>query len=182
MTVKIDLKEDAAKVRAMLFDNVAKYVKLHRDPKTAGEHRPVSRIDLWFWLYDGGLSPPFVLLHLDTRPESEPDGTWSHESFAEVKLPRWRRSIEKMIEGEMVEFVMRDGSVRKGDADQIESVFGEFLVDVLKSARADGVFKILPKSAGCELGVESDDGEFGWPVYEERGRENLAEELKAGKR
>ena len=86
-----------------------------------------------------------------------------------------------MIEGEMVEFVMRDGSVRKGDADQIESVFGEFLVDVLKSARADGVFKILPKSAKCELGVESEGGEFGWPVYEERGRENWVEEPKAGK-
>jgi hypothetical protein len=45
---------------------------------------------------------------------------------------------------------------------------------VLLKARADGVFAGLPKTARCELGVEEQEGTYGWPAYEERGRDNLA--------
>lgn len=45
---------------------------------------------------------------------------------------------------------------------------------VLK-ARADGVFTRLPKAPSCELGVEHFSGAYGWPVYEERGQNNLVE-------
>jgi hypothetical protein len=41
---------------------------------------------------------------------------------------------------------------------------------------AAGIFAGLPKSQRCELGVEDPTtGEFEWPNYEDRGKENLAE-------
>jgi hypothetical protein len=48
------------------------------------------------------------------------------------------------------------------------------LVSVLKAARADGVFKTLPKADRCELGVEESGGSFAWPIYKNRGKDNLA--------
>lgn len=40
-------------------------------------------------------------------------------------------------------------------------------------ARADGVFK-SPKAKKCHLGVEEQDGSYGWPAYEDRGKDDLA--------
>jgi len=180
--MKLDLNKAAASVRAMLSDAVAEYVKLNADPRKKQKHPPVSRIDLNYWLYDGGPSPPFVMLHIDTRPQAEPDGTWSHEAFAELKLPKWREAIETMIEGESVQFSFPDGSRKDVAVEDIESTFGKFFVDALKSARAEGVFKVLPKTSRCELGVEENEGSFGWPEYSKRGKENLAEETKPAKK
>ena len=39
---------------------------------------------------------------------------------------------------------------------------------------AAGIFVKLPKAQRCELGVEDPTtGEFGWPSYDDRGKENL---------
>jgi hypothetical protein len=46
---------------------------------------------------------------------------------------------------------------------------------VLLKARANGVFAGLSKAAGCELLLEHFDGGYGWPEYEARGPDNLAE-------
>jgi hypothetical protein len=46
---------------------------------------------------------------------------------------------------------------------------------VVLKARANGVFAELPKAPGCELGIEHFGGAYGWPVYEKRGQENLAD-------
>jgi hypothetical protein len=172
--MNIDLKKDGEKLRTMLGDAVGKYVKLHEAKKTAAKHPAVSRIDFWYWLYDGGPNPPVVVLHLDTRSKSEPDGTWTHENFAELKLPKWRAAIETMVEGESVEFILMNGSKKKVGAEALEKTIGEFFVEALKSARKDGVFKALPKTAKCEMGVEESEGSFGWPVYAKRGKDNLA--------
>jgi hypothetical protein len=45
---------------------------------------------------------------------------------------------------------------------------------MLLEARTKGVFRDLPKAERCELGVEDPTtGEFGWPSYDDRGKENL---------
>jgi hypothetical protein len=54
------------------------------------------------------------------------------------------------------------------------TILGDLLKSVLLRARSDGVFAHLPRSPQCELGVEEHDGNYGWPAYEERGKENLA--------
>src|SRR5687768_18402460 len=127
--MNIDLKKDGEKLRTMLVDAVGKYVKLHEAKKTVAKHPAVSRIDFWYWLYDGGPMPPFVVLHFDTRPKSEPDGTWTHENFAELKLPKWRAAIETVVEGESVEFILMNGSKKKVGAEALAKTSGEFFVE-----------------------------------------------------
>jgi len=50
---------------------------------------------------------------------------------------------------------------------------GQMLVDLLKQLRDTKGFSELKTAARCELGVEADDGTFGWPRYEDRGKANL---------
>ena len=52
-------------------------------------------------------------------------------------------------------------------------IIGEALKHVLLTAREEGVFNPLPKADRCELGVENLEGYYGWPDYEDRGRENM---------
>ncbi|WP_237079290.1 hypothetical protein [Myxococcus xanthus] len=46
------------------------------------------------------------------------------------------------------------------------------LVATLLEMRDSGQFEALRASTTAELGVEEYEGHFGWPDYEERGREN----------
>jgi hypothetical protein len=59
--------------------------------------------------------------------------------------------------------------------EQLATVLGQLLRTVVLQARADGMFAALPKAAQCELGVEHFNGAYGWPQYEARGEDNLAE-------
>src|SRR5205085_1341027 len=71
-----------------------------------------------------------------------------------------------------------DGTRRElsaGATEQLASALGDMLRAVLLKARADGVYAGLPKAPRCELGVEEQEGTYGWPPYEERGQDNLAE-------
>jgi hypothetical protein len=69
-----------------------------------------------------------------------------------------------------------DGTeVELPEGTDLDEPLGELVKAVLLKARADGLFARLPKAPGCELGVECFDGGYGWPEYEARGRDNLAE-------
>jgi hypothetical protein len=54
------------------------------------------------------------------------------------------------------------------------ALLGDTLKNALLSARAEGVFEPLRKAERCELCVEELDGNYGWPLDEDRGKENLA--------
>jgi hypothetical protein len=56
----------------------------------------------------------------------------------------------------------------------LAEVLGELIKAVLLKARADGVFAELQKAPGCEFGVEHQEGHYGWPPDEDRGKENVA--------
>jgi hypothetical protein len=43
----------------------------------------------------------------------------------------------------------------------------------MKAMRKGGIFRSLPRASKCYLGVSTNDGEFGWPPYEDRGTENM---------
>jgi hypothetical protein len=40
-------------------------------------------------------------------------------------------------------------------------------------ARGEGVFKALPTAERCHLLIEDFNGEYAWPHYDERGRDDL---------
>ncbi len=76
-----------------------------------------------------------------------------------------------------VQVVMPDGTERvipPDSCDEITTILGDLLKGALLQARTDGIFEKLARAPRCELGVEEHDGNYGWPVYEERGQDNLA--------
>jgi hypothetical protein len=84
MMVKIDLSKDATDGQAMIADAVCRYSAKHKALRTAKKHPPVTRVDLIFSTADGE-APPWVHLHFDTKPGSEPDGDPTHPDFAELE-------------------------------------------------------------------------------------------------
>jgi hypothetical protein len=157
----------------MLADAARKYISKHKAAATAKKHPPVSRIDLIFSLGDNE-STPWVHLHFDTKPGSEPDGDPTHPDFAKLTRKHWLPAVQAVCEEEAVSVVKLDGKTRKCDEAALSEAIGKFLVDMLLEARDKGVFADLPTTDRCELGVEDPTtGEFGWPAYEERGKKNL---------
>ncbi len=170
--VTIDLRKDAVDVQEMLTDAVNEYAAKHKAAATAKTHPPVTRVDLIYSLGDSE-STPWVHLHFDTKPGSEPDGDPTHPDFARRTREEWLPAVQAVCDEEEVNVVKPDGKTRKcGDAELGETI-GDFLVAMLLEARANGVFASLPKGDRCELGVEDSSGEFGWPAYDDRGKENL---------
>jgi hypothetical protein len=124
-----------------------------------------------------------VTIAFDTRKDAEPDGNWGeyiHIKGHTLNRPKWTKAYE-FSKKHTVTFVLLDGSERKIDRgldgfdtyDDFGDVIGEVLKSVLISARDDGLFDDLPKGDRCELGVEEAEGSYGWPYYEDRGKENL---------
>ncbi len=171
--VTIDLRKDVADVQEMLAEAARDYTAKHKAPATATKHPPVSRIDLVFSLGDSE-STPWVHLHLDTKPGSEPDGDPTHPDFAKLTRSGWLAAVQAVCEEETVSLVKPDGESLQCDDAALTEAIGNFLVDVLLEARDKGMFADLPRADRCELGVEDPwTGEFGWPAYEERGKKNL---------
>jgi hypothetical protein len=168
----IDLRDDAKEIRQWLKDAVGRYVALHQASATAGQHPPVTRIDLAYSLGDSE-STPWVHLYFDTKPGSEPDGAPTHPDFATLPRPRWLPAVQADCEGEEVIIESDSGSQACEEGD-LHAVIGMFLVSALLDAKTSGIFAPLPRDAHCELGVEDPStGEFGWPNYDDRGQQNL---------
>jgi len=169
----IDLRKDTVDVRRMLADAVQKYAKKHKNAASAKKHPPITRIDIAFSMGDSE-STPWVHLNYDTKPGCEPDGDPTHPDFAKLARSDWLPAVQAVCNGEKVGIIGTDGKTRKcGDA-QLTTAIGRFLVTVLLECRDQEGFAELPKAKRCELGVEDPmSGEFGWPNYEDRGKENL---------
>ncbi|WP_165068872.1 hypothetical protein [Paludisphaera rhizosphaerae] len=169
---RLDLRQDFSDVYAFVADRVKSF-----DPEAnpgPGEGKRVSRIDVGFGLYDSG----WMCLVFDTRRDPEPDGDWNE--FIEdtvLERPEWARTYEVVEAGGTLALILPDGTPRElssGDTASLVAVLGDMLRGVLLKARKDGIFAALPKASNCELGVEEQEGSYGWPEYERRGAENLA--------
>jgi len=172
--VTVDLRQDALVVRTLLKDAVRDYSTRHLAPSTAEKHPVVTRIDLVFSLGDNE-STPWVHLHLDTKAGGDPDGDPSHPDFVRLDRQSWLPAVQAVCNEEHVAVLKLDGKTQKCDSGEFGQQIGAFLVSVLLDARAAGIFAGLPKAQRCELGVEDPTtGEFGWPNYEDRGKDNLA--------
>ncbi len=116
----------------------------------------------------------WVVAVFDTRPDAGPDGEWnSHIEGNELERPHWLEAGEANMESPIT-FIELDGTETiLPVGTELAEPLGELVKAVLLKARADGMFNLLSKLAGCELGVEHSEGAYGWPEYEARGQDNL---------
>ena len=168
---RLDLRTDAASFSAFVAHRVEVF-----NPATnpgPGKGKRVSRIDVGFSLFESA----WGCLVFDTRRNPEPDGEWNeYIEDTVLERPRWAKACESLDE-EPLTLTLPDGTrkeLRAGATDQLVVAFGDMLRGVLLKARDDGLFAGLPKLPRCELGVEEQDGGYGWPAYEKRGADNLA--------
>jgi hypothetical protein len=168
---RLDLRKDFAEVYAFVAQRVHSFDPAANDGP--GEGKRVSRIDVGFGLYQSG----WMCLVFDTRRNSEPDGEWTmHIDETALERPRWAKACDA-VEAGPLEVILPDGTRQKlprGAADRLAVILGDMLRDVLLKAREEKIFAALPKTRQCELGVEEQEGSYGWPAYEKRRQENLA--------
>jgi hypothetical protein len=167
--VRLDLRRDYADIYAHLADRVRGF-----DPaggNVLGPPGPVRMVEVGYEYAQAG----WVVVAFDTRPDAEPDGEWTHLITEENMLdrPHWLQAGE--ADGPITVVRLDGTEVELPEDTELDEVLGEMIKAVLLKARSDGVFAGLPKAAGCELGVECFDGGYGWPEYEARGQDNLAE-------
>ncbi|HEX3658034.1 MAG TPA: hypothetical protein VHV55_19760 [Pirellulales bacterium] len=113
---------------------------------------PVKFIEFGYEVCQGGLFCVFF----DTRPDAGPDGTWTVRLEGNsIDMPEWPELSEQM-----------------GDDFGIE--LGETIKNLVIELRENGNFEALPKQDGCEFGIEEMNGIYGWPIWEDRRKENLA--------
>ena len=169
--VRLDLRRDFADIRAHLADRVRGF-----DPaggNVLGGPGPVKMVEVGFEYSQAG----WVVVAFDTRPDAEPDGEWTHLIIDENMLdrPHWLEAGEANMDGPITVVQLDGNEAVLPLGTELAEVIGEVVKAVVLKARADGIFATLPKAPGCELGVEHFSGAYGWPVYEERGQDNLAE-------
>ena len=168
--MRLNLRQDFADIYAHLADRVRAF-----DPSggnVLGDPGPVKAVEVGFEYSQAG----WLVVVFDTRPNAEPDGEWtSLIEDNELERPNWLEAGEAIMDAPItvVELDGRESSLPSET--ELAEILGEAIKAVVLKARADGVFAGLPKAPGCELGVEHFSGCYGWPVYEERGQDNLAE-------
>ena len=170
MANRLDLRKDFDE----LYSYVVKRVKSF-DPETndgPGAPGPVGYIEFGFSCEQSG----WVVLVFDTRTDAQPDGEWNaHIEGNDMLRSKWLSACDTLNEKPLT-IVLPDGAERKlppESHDDFATILGDLLKAVLLKAKANGVFAALPKRLRCEIGVEEHEGRYGWPFYEDRGKENL---------
>jgi len=166
--MKLDLRKEFEDIYRYIADRVRRFDPTKNDGP--GKGGPVSRIEIG---YGYGQSAWLVVV-FDTRPGAEPDAEWnSHIDGQDLERPAWREAGET-LEKDSITLIQLDGSEHTLEpGTELAGPLGELLKAVLMKARADGVFATLPKTPGCEMGVEHQNGDYGWPAYADRKKENL---------
>ncbi len=168
--MRLDLQRDFADIYAHLADRVRGF-----DPSGSnvlGDPGPLKAVEVGFEYAQAG----WLVVVFDTRPNAEPDGEWtSLIEGNELERRHWLEAGEANMEGPITVVQLDGTEAELPTGTELAEILGEVVKAVVLKARADGVFAGLPKAPGCELGVEHFSGAYGWPVYEERGQDNLAE-------
>lgn len=167
--MKLDLRSEFDVLSKHLADRVRSFdAATNRGPGGPG---PVKMIEVGFEYTQSA----WMAVVFDTRPGATPDGEWN--DFIDdnaLDRPAWSAAAEANSGGPII-LVQLDGTEREMPEDaELAEPIGELIKAVLQKARADGLFALLPKAAGCEFGVEHQAGAYGWPAYKDRGVENLA--------
>ena len=174
--MKLDLRQDFEEIYSYLLRRVRTYDAVVNAQQNPGDgDSPITYIELGYECNQSG----WVALVFDTRPDAEPDGEWTGYIDETIfERPKWLKACGLLNADGAVELVLPDGTIRTFASDWDESeyrtVFGEMLKGVLLKARDEGVLKSLPLAEPCHIGVEDFDGAYGWPQYEDRGKNDLA--------
>ena len=92
-------------------------------------------------------------LFFDTRHGAGPDGSWTlEEDVLDVPTFLEFEDYERQVESK-----------------------GEMIKSIVLKYRESGFFKQLNLSDDCDIGIEEFDGGWGWPSYDERKKDNLAQ-------
>lgn len=168
----IDLRKESADVYAFVSSRVRSYDQKKNDGPGGGG--TVKRIDLGYEYAQSG----WVAVVFDTRKDAEPDGEWSLYLDGNcLQRPSWTAAGKALL-AKGLRLILLDGSekvIPASDHFELAIPLGQMIREVVLKARKDGVFTKLPKQPKCELGVEHSEGTYGWPQYEDRGKENYAE-------
>lgn len=170
--VELDLRPDTTAICRLIEKAVKKYARLHhKDPDS---NPPASRFDIIYSLGDSH-STPWIIVNVDTKPGSEPDGDPTHPNFAELYRQKWLPAVQAAFDDQKVPVTLPNGRVLKCNSDKLDNAIGKLLVAQVLAARDEGVFEGLPRLSRCELGVQNPTTfDFGWPNYRDRGKRNLA--------
>lgn len=166
----VDIRKDVPDFLAYIRERVANHVAASKKSKKS---EPVTRIDFGFEFGQGNE----LWLVFDTRPDAEPDGQWTMQcgKIRELKRPDWPIWHE-LPDDEIVYFINLKGkkvNVMDNPDEQICEIVGDAMKHALLTARDEGAFNSLTRAERCELGVENMEGFYGWPIYENRGKDNL---------
>jgi hypothetical protein len=164
----LDLRRDFEEIYTHIADCVRKFNPA--GDNVLGGPGPVKMVEVGFEYSQAG----WLVVVFDTRPKAEPDGEWtSLIEGNELERPHWLEAGE--TDGPIA-LIQLDGTKAEfPEGEELAEPLGEVVKAAVLKARADGVFAGLPKAPGCELGVEHFGGAYGWPEYEARGQDNLAE-------
>lgn len=162
----IDLREDAKVFRRELETFVQSIV--------AVKPASLSALEIGYSCDQSG----WIFVHADERPHHERDGQWttSIDDDRCIDFGHWIEAIESSFEGEAFAVIKIDATkfVVPQDGDDLTSAIGEMILDVLLTAKSDGVFKPLKSYGDVQLDIEDFNGGWGWPEYDDLGKTNLA--------
>jgi hypothetical protein len=172
--MKLDLRKDYKTVSEHIADRVRDYpIYVNNGP--GNDDDPISLITLGFSFDQSG----WIALVFDTRPAAESDGQWqSYIAENEVPFQHWFDAVDPIHEAsafggkaDSLTMTRHDGKKRtckQYDVEEIAEHIGSMLWQTLVDARASGLFKELPLAKRCLMGVEEQDGYYGWPHFKDR--------------
>jgi len=102
--------------------------------RAPAEHPDVTPVELAFLV--GVPQPPSVYVDFDTRPDAEADGDATHRCIAQLQRPKWTSFLLPPKGEKNFRATFPDGSVRETDADGVDRLLADFLVEVLGAADA----------------------------------------------
>lgn len=129
---------------------------------------PITRVDVWYDLVS--MDVPMVRLYLDTHPTGEPC-SGSSETFDLVEL-----AFEEWAEACQADVATIEYSGKRQTVDDEESlceIVGLFLLEIILALRDQGVLSKLPCADKCYIGVATYDGVWGWPDWNDRGKNDM---------
>jgi hypothetical protein len=164
-SLELDLRKD----HAAILSHFAAKVKQCSQLEELKDRRPVTRIDIRFDLTSEAY--PRIWVELDDQPGGDPHaGNSQAILITEGVFKHWARPCHAVLERKAVKVITPSGAKVVDSETSLCEAVGGFLVEIMKSLRKGGIFKAVPRAANCYLGVQTNDGEFGWPHYDDRGR------------
>ena len=111
-----------------------------------------------------------VRLYLDTHPKGEPS-SGSSEIFdlMELEFADWVEACHANVS--LVKYGGNQKTV--DDEEQLCEAVGLFLLEIILALRDEGILSKLPCAQKCYIGVSTYDGVWGWPDWNDRGKNDM---------